>query len=97
MIVKKTGPAHHGVGVPWSRRALLLSAAVVPAAAGLAATAAAQPAQKLAQQIVQYQQTPKDGHECDACVNFIPPDQCKLVEGPISPKGWCVAFAPKTG
>lgn len=67
-------------------------------AAALAAgtrTAAAQ--EKLAQNIVQYQTMPKDGNECDKCVNWVAPNQCKIVAGNIEPKGWCVAFAPKEG
>ncbi len=94
--MKTTRPADSRPTASWSRRALLLSAATAPALATLAGPAAAQQAQKLAQKVVQYQEMPKDGHECDGCVNFIAPNQCKLVEGPINPKGWCIAFAPKT-
>ena len=53
--------------------------------------------EKLAQNIVQYQETPKDGAECDKCVNWEAPNACKIVAGNINPKGWCVAFAPKEG
>ena len=40
---------------------------------------------------------PKDGAECDKCVNWVAPNACKIVEGQINPKGWCVAYAPKEG
>ncbi len=63
---------------------------------GAMRTASAQD-QKLAQNIVQYQQMPKDGAECDKCVNWMPPNACKIVAGEINPKGWCVAYAPKEG
>ena len=53
--------------------------------------------QKLAQEIVQYQKTPKDGAECDKCVNWVAPNACTIVAGEINPKGWCVAYAPKEG
>lgn len=53
-------------------------------------------AQKLAQSAVQYQSHPNNGQLCSVCVNYIAPNQCKLVQGPISPIGWCVAFAPKS-
>ncbi len=53
--------------------------------------------QKLAQNLVQYQTSPKNGQECDKCVNWVNPNACKIVAGPISPKGWCVAFAPQGG
>lgn len=51
--------------------------------------------EKIAQNQVQYQDTPKDGNECDKCVNWAPPNACKIVAGNINPKGWCVAYAPK--
>lgn len=53
--------------------------------------------QKLAQEIVQYQPNPKDGAECDKCVNWVAPNACTIVAGEIHPKGWCVAYAPKEG
>jgi hypothetical protein len=62
---------------------------------GVMAHARAQDAEKLAQNVVQYQPTPKDNARCSLCVNFIAPNACKLVVGPIVPQGWCVAFAPK--
>jgi len=46
--------------------------------------------------LVQYQQTPKDGQQCSLCVNWQPPNACKVVAGTINPNGWCVAFAPKS-
>jgi hypothetical protein len=67
-------------------------------AAILAATAGVEPLeaqQKAAQNIVKYQQTPKGNQECDRCLQFLPPSSCKLVEGKINPKGWCLLFAPK--
>ena len=50
---------------------------------------------KVAQAAVQYQEMPKDGQECDKCVNWVAPNACKIVEGNINPKGYCIAFAPK--
>jgi len=52
---------------------------------------------KIAPAQVQYQTTPKDGHQCDQCVNWVAPNACKIVSGTISPQGWCLAFAPKQG
>ena len=51
--------------------------------------------EKIAQQVVQYQETPKNNQICSACVNFEPPAACKIVAGTINPNGWCIAFAPK--
>ncbi len=88
-----------------SRRAVLragmgLIGTGVVACAGMAAAnaqtaPAAGDAQKLAQTAVQYQPHPNNGQLCSICLNFIAPNQCKLVQGPISPVGWCVAYAPK--
>jgi hypothetical protein len=63
---------------------------------GVIVQAHAQDAEKLAQNIVQYQPTPKGNARCRLCGNFIAPNACKIVTGPIVPQGWCVAFAPKT-
>ena len=30
--------------------------------------------------------------DCDECVNFVHPGKCKIVEGIISPEGWCKYF-----
>lgn len=55
----------------------------------------AQAQAKIAQNLVQYQETPKNGQQCDMCVQFVAPGSCKIVDGKINPKGWCAAFAPK--
>ena len=86
-----------------SRRIILKNAALV---AGLAAApwavrpAAAQ--QKATKQAMQYQEQPKNGQKCDQCLQVIPGAKqgangtCKVVEGPISPNGWCAAYVKKT-
>jgi len=62
-------------------------------AAGVAGRAASQ--QKIAQNLVQYQDTPKNGQKCADCMQFEAPDKCKVVDGKISPNGWCAAFVAK--
>jgi hypothetical protein len=43
-----------------------------------------------------YQDTPKDGKQCSACMHFIPEtNECRMIEGAISPKGYCIAFYKK--
>lgn len=67
-------------------------------AAVMASMVGAQPLpaqQKADKKLVKYQDTPKGSQACDHCLQFVPPDQCKLVAGKISPKGWCQLFAPK--
>jgi len=77
------------------RRVLQGGLTILAAGAAGAAARSAMAQEKLAQNLVQYQDTPKDGAMCSACVNFVAPDGCKIVDGKISPNGWCVAFAPK--
>jgi len=85
-----------------SRRAWLRAAgtvlAAVPLCAGVRSARAATNAQLRAQ--LRYQDDPKDGLRCAACLEFIPgPDAqarggCKVIPGDdeISPDGWCTAF-----
>jgi hypothetical protein len=71
-----------------SRRSLLRGATGV-----LAATlnpALAQP--KISKLAVNYQDHPDGDKRCDRCVQFQPPDACKMVEGTISPQGSCRIF-----
>jgi hypothetical protein len=71
--------------------ALALGAAV---AVNVVSQTAAQ--EKISQPDAKYQTTPKGGQRCDACINFEPSNACKLVQGDISPNGWCQLFFPKT-
>lgn len=50
---------------------------------------------KVAKSAVQYQDKPKNGQRCSDCVHFVPADQCKIVEGTISPGGWCMAYSKR--
>jgi hypothetical protein len=51
--------------------------------------------QKVAKQTVQYQDSPKGGHQCSGCSNFVGPSSCKVVAGKVSPHGWCSIWTPK--
>jgi hypothetical protein len=51
--------------------------------------------QKVPKQMVQYQDSPKGGHQCSTCSNFVAPGSCKVVEGKISAHGWCSIWTPK--
>ena len=77
-----------------SRRTILIAAA---GAAPLLALTSGEAEAKIAQSAVKYQTTPKDGHQCDGCVQFVAPNSCKLVEGTISPTGWCLLWVKKPG
>lgn len=44
-----------------------------------------------------YQDSPKDGKKCAECLHFLPQtNECKLVEGSISPDGWCMMYFKDT-
>ena len=55
--------------------------------------ATAQP--KISKVAVNYQDHPDGDKRCDKCVQFQPPDACKVVEGSISPQGSCRIFMLK--
>lgn len=80
-----------------SRRGLLSGTALALGAAATATVASQATAQeKLAQADAKYQASPKGDQRCDACVLFQAPNACKVVQGEISPNGWCQLFVKKT-
>jgi hypothetical protein len=79
-----------------SRRALLRCAA---GAAGSAAILCGEPDRagaviKISKAAVAYQDQPSGDKECRKCAQFQPPASCKLVDGAISPQGYCQLFVP---
>jgi hypothetical protein len=81
-----------------SRRAVLGAGVAAVAAVVIVPALAPHPAAaqaKVKPAMVQYQLTPKNKQQCDTCLHWVPPDQCKLVEGKIAPKGWCSLYALK--
>ena len=52
---------------------------------------------------MKYQDHPHGNQDCSSCMQFIPGKsasamgQCNVVAGPISPTGWCIAYAKKRG
>jgi hypothetical protein len=82
-----------------SRRCFLhRSAAVVGgiSLAGVAATQSRAADTKVSQKLVGYQGTPNGSQDCANCQYFEPPNACKVVEGTISPKGWCKMWVKKS-
>ena len=80
---------------PLSRRSLLRSAVGSAGGAILCARQnAATAAIKISQKAVAYQDHPEGDKRCDKCVQFQPPDGCKMVEGTINPQGSCRIFVP---
>ncbi|MGA7986386.1 MAG: high-potential iron-sulfur protein [Burkholderiales bacterium] len=82
-----------------SRRTLLKGAALLAGLAAIPLTVEA--AGTATKASMQYQDHPKGNQECSNCLQFIPGKpasamgQCNVVAGPISPKGWCIAYAKK--
>ena len=59
--------------------------------------ALAQP--KISKVAVNYQDHPDGDKRCDKCIQYQPPDACKVVDGSISPQGSCRIFmlgSPRT-
>lgn len=80
------------VGKCVSRRTVLIAAAgAVPVLALMSGAAEA----KTPQAAVKYQPDPKDGHQCDGCNFWVAPNACKVVDGDISPTGWCLLWVKK--
>jgi hypothetical protein len=52
-------------------------------------------ANKVSQASVEYQNQAKGEQKCSICANFIAPNSCKLVDGQISPEGWCKLWIKK--
>jgi hypothetical protein len=52
-------------------------------------------ADKIKQTNAHYQRFPKGPQRCQICLQFSPPDKCKIVQGPIFPQGWCQFFAAR--
>ena len=81
-----------------SRRDFLNLAAVgggTLIAAGIAGRAAAEPKKKFTQQQAHYQPVPKNGQRCQNCSLWQAPSSCQVVEGQVSPAGWCILYQPK--
>lgn len=88
-----------------TRRTIVKQGVVV--AAGVVAVGALsgiQPARaaKASQAVAMYQGKPHGDQRCDRSNHFIPGTTtaangtCDVVDGSISPQGWCVLFVPKT-
>jgi hypothetical protein len=80
-----------------SRRTLLKSAVVLAGAAcaGVGVQKQALAQAKVAKAAMKYQDHPNGAEKCSNCMQFVPPDACKIVEGKISPDGYCIAWAKK--
>jgi hypothetical protein len=72
------------------RRNVLRAAFLAAAVDTVLPRASAQ--QKMSKAEAEYQDRPKNGLACAACTLFRPPRSCQVVQGEISPSGWCKFF-----
>lgn len=75
-----------------SRRSILATGLTL---AAMSARADDQPAanpNKISRAAAQYQPAPKGMFSCAVCTFFIKPNACKVVDGAVSPTGWCKLF-----
>jgi hypothetical protein len=90
-----------GFGSKPTRGAFVRGIVMLPALATLVTEVARADDTKVAQSAVQYQAKPNGDKQCSKCAFFIPgatPDAngtCKIVDGVISPNGYCTAFNAK--
>lgn len=50
---------------------------------------------RVSKDVAKYRAHPNGIQRCEICLQFNPPDHCKIVAGKINPKGWCQYFAAK--
>ncbi|MBV8738729.1 MAG: hypothetical protein JO007_16010 [Alphaproteobacteria bacterium] len=80
----------------FSRR-LLLQGAVVSIGAAAGIVESRQPAgaaPKISKAAVAYQDHPEGDKHCSKCRQFVAPDSCKVIDGLVSPQGFCRIFMP---
>lgn len=84
-----------------SRAAFVRAAVILPALAGALGTAAVAQAPHGTKAQFKYQTTPKGSDQCSNCTFFVAGKTatangtCKIVQGDISPKGYCIAWSAK--
>jgi hypothetical protein len=82
-----------------SRRSVIGATLAVAGCSALAAPVLAQSEAKESDKIThadaQYQLVPKGQQRCEICLQFDPPDHCRIVQSPIFRRGWCQYFAAR--
>jgi High potential iron-sulfur protein len=86
---------------PLNRRTFVKGIVVLPALASLFVSSADADASKASQSSMHYQNTPNGNMHCSLCKFFIPAQDaksdgsCQIVDGSISPNGYCIAYSAK--
>ncbi len=85
-----------------TRRQIFKSGALLTVGAVAAGALLTTPAQaKMAQKAAGYQASPHAGQMCSKCSRFVAGKKpgaagtCAIVDGAISPQGWCALYTPK--
>lgn len=79
----------------FSRRQILGGAAVSAGGFLFLIGTTQEAAALMPQKAAKYQDKPKGKQMCSGCTHFEPPSSCGIVQGPISPHGWCMFFVAK--
>ena len=66
----------------------VLTASVVPGKEALAQ-------QKASKEAMKYQDKPNGDQQCSNCAQFVAPGSCKVVDGAISPSGYCIVWVKR--
>jgi hypothetical protein len=74
------------------KSAMLLAGATLTSGLGVTNSLAQQKATKEA---MKYQDKPSGEKQCSNCSQFTAPSGCKIVEGTVSPQGYCIAWVKK--
>ena len=85
-----------------TRRRFLGSAIALPALAGLLTASAVADGSKASQASMHYQNSPNGSMQCSGCRFFIAgkdptsSGSCQVVDGSISPNGYCTGYTAKS-
>ena len=83
--------ARNGSETDISRRNMI--AVTMTVTASLYVSRAGAQTAKISQAQAGYRPRANDGQSCGVCVHFLPPRSCGIVDGDISPQGWCSLFS----
>ena len=90
---KMSGPESRVI----SRRIVLLRSAGCAAGVAASLLPLRQAKAKMKQPAAAYQDTPNGDQQCSNYSLFQEPDACTIVDGSISPAGWCKFWVKKMG
>jgi hypothetical protein len=92
----KSRSLSHRVLAGLSRRQLFRNAAIAVGGAALLVESSTPALALVPQKAAGYQDKPSGKQMCSSCSHFKQPSSCDIVEGTISPSGWCRLFSQKS-